>query len=145
MDWSADLLGLASSFKIASGSGGGVIQGTASDSALLAGVAARIRFQRAHPEVQTEQLVLYLSSQTHSLGAKTAMLLGIQSRSLSVTEEDHYSLRGETVWKAYQEDRAAGLWPYCLCEPSNSLHPADVRLNENGFSCHCRHDIIRRS
>lgn len=114
MDWSASLLGLDETFHIRSGLGGGAIQGTASDSALVAGIAARVRFLTAHPHVPIEKLVLYVSSQTHSLGVKTAILLGITCRTLPVFAEDDYCLRGSTFRNAYEEDRAAGLWPFCL-------------------------------
>lgn len=114
MDWAATLLGLDEKFHIRSGVGGGAIQGTASDSALVAGVAARIRFLVSHPDISSEKLVLYVSSQTHSLGVKTALLLGLTCRTLPVLAEDDYSLRGSTLKAAYEEDRAAGLWPFCL-------------------------------
>ena len=116
IDWAATLFGLDDVFHMKSGKGGGVIQATASDSALLACIAARIRFQTAHPDVPMEKLVLYISSQTHSLGVKTAVLLGLQCRTLPVLAQDDYSLRGSTFRVAYQEDRAAGLWPFCLSE-----------------------------
>lgn len=116
MDWAATLLGLSPSFHIRSGQGGGAIQGTASDSALLAAIAARIRFKTAHPDVPVDKLVLYVSSQTHSLGVKTGLLLGIECRVLEVLAEDEYQLRGSTLKAAYEEDRAAGKWPFCLSE-----------------------------
>lgn len=114
MDWAASLLGLDDTFHIKSGKGGGAIQGTASDSGLLAGIAARIRFQTAHPDVPAEKLILYISSQTHSLGVKTAMLLGLKYRTLPVLAQDDYTLRGSILKAAYKEDRSAGLWPFCL-------------------------------
>lgn len=116
MDWAADLLGLTPAFKFGSKlGGGGVLQTTASDSAFLACMVARIRFTRAHPDVPAEKLVLYITTQTHSLGVKTAMLLGLKCRVLEVSENDAYALRGETVKLAYEEDRNEGLWPFCLC------------------------------
>ncbi|KAF8304373.1 aromatic-L-amino-acid decarboxylase [Clavulina sp. PMI_390] len=115
MDWAADLLGLSPAFKFSSAlGGGGVLQTTASDSAFLACMVARIRFTRAHPNIPMENLILYLTTQTHSLGVKTARLLGLKWRTLDVKEEDRYALRGETVRKAYEEDREKGLWPFCL-------------------------------
>lgn len=114
MDWAANLLGLSSSFHVSSGVGGGAIQSTASDSALVAVIAARARFLIGHPDVPAEKLVIYLSTQTHSLGTKTAVLLNIPFRALPVTPEDNFSLRGETLRKAYEEDRNAGKWPFVL-------------------------------
>jgi aromatic-L-amino-acid decarboxylase len=133
MDWAASLLGLDDTFHVKSSKGGGALQGTASDSGLLAGIAARIRFQTARPDVPAEKLILYISSQTHSLGVKTAMLLGLKCRILQVLAEDDYSLRGSTLKAAYNEDRAAGLWPFCLSTriglfplEAQSYHPAVI-------------------
>jgi len=114
IDWAAALLGLDDAFHIKSGKGGGAIQGTASDSALLAGIAARIRFQTSHPDIPVDKLMVYVSSETHSLGVKTAMLLGLKCRKLPVLAEDDFCLRGNTLKAAYEEDRAAGLWPFIL-------------------------------
>ncbi|KAF9511208.1 hypothetical protein BS47DRAFT_1487046 [Hydnum rufescens UP504] len=114
MDWAANLLGLSSSFHVASGVGGGAIQSSASDSALVAVIAARARFLIAHPDVPAEKLVIYLSTQTHSLGTKTAAILNIPFRALPVMPEDAFSLRGDRLRDAYEEDRNAGKWPFVL-------------------------------
>jgi len=42
------------------------------------------------------------------------VLLNIPFRALPVTPEDNFSLRGETLRKAYEEDRNAGKWPFVL-------------------------------
>src|SRR5207247_553675 len=47
MDWMGGMIGLPDSFLTTSSNGGGVIQGTASESALVAMVAARDRAARA--------------------------------------------------------------------------------------------------
>ncbi|KAF8317413.1 hypothetical protein DL93DRAFT_2125123 [Clavulina sp. PMI_390] len=133
MDWSASLLGLDESFHIRSGIGGGAIQGTASDSALVAAIAARERFHAVHPEVPIDKLVLYVSSQTHSLGVKSGILLGIKCRTLPVLAEDEYQLRGSTFKAAYEEDRAAGLWPFCLMATVGTTSSGAVdRIDELG-------------
>ncbi|KAF4620333.1 hypothetical protein D9613_000357 [Agrocybe pediades] len=97
MDWAADLLGLSDAFKNSSGVGGGVIQTTASDSALVTVVAARSLYLSRHPDTKMEDLVIYVTTQTHSLGAKAALVLGLRLRSIDVTQEDSYSLRVATV------------------------------------------------
>ncbi|EIW80802.1 hypothetical protein CONPUDRAFT_144722 [Coniophora puteana RWD-64-598 SS2] len=114
MDWAAKLLGLDAAFYNASEVGGGVIQTSASDSALTTVVVARSRYQRASPEVSTQQLVIYCTTQTHSLGKKAGLVLGIPVRALEVTSEDRYGLRGETLRRALEEDTARGLRPFIL-------------------------------
>ncbi|CCA69032.1 related to aromatic-L-amino-acid decarboxylase [Serendipita indica DSM 11827] len=124
MDWSARLLGLDEKFLTASGKGGGVLQTTASDAALLATVVARTNYTKLHPGVAMEKLVIYGTTQTHSLGAKAALILGVHFRALEVKAEDNFSLRGSTLQAALDEDREKGLHPYILmtAEPSIWLH-----------------------
>ncbi|KAF8198043.1 pyridoxal phosphate-dependent transferase, partial [Pholiota molesta] len=114
MDWAANLLGLSPAFNNSSGIGGGCIQTTASDSALIAVVAARSLYQRNHPDAKMEDLVIYTTSQTHSLGAKAALVLGLQIRSLDVKAEDNFALRGEGLRHALQEDEKLGRKPFIL-------------------------------
>jgi len=61
-----------------------------------------------------EKLVIYGTTQTHSLGAKAALILGVHFRALKVDAGDNYSLRGETLSRALKEDREAGLHPYIM-------------------------------
>ncbi|KIM30795.1 hypothetical protein M408DRAFT_327769 [Serendipita vermifera MAFF 305830] len=114
MDWSAKLFGLEGNFLTSSGVGGGVLQTTASDAALLASVVARSRYTRLHPGVSLDKMMIYGTTQTHSLGAKAALILGMQFRALEVTLADNFSLRGSTLSRALEEDRANGLHPYLL-------------------------------
>ncbi|KAG1818039.1 pyridoxal phosphate-dependent transferase [Suillus subaureus] len=114
MDWTAQILGLHKSFYNTTEIGGGVIQTSASDSALIATVAARSRYIREHPHVALETLVLYTTTQTHSLGKKAGLVLGLKVRALEVTAEDDFALRGETLEVALKEDVDAGLHPFIL-------------------------------
>ncbi|KAN0074486.1 Pyridoxal phosphate-dependent transferase [Tylopilus felleus] len=114
MDWAAEMLGLDAAFYNSSGTGGGVIQTTASDSALVATVAARSRCVRRHPNAAVDKLVLYTTTQTHSLGQKAGLILGVNVRALEVTAEDNYALRGTTLKRALEEDANAGLYPFIL-------------------------------
>jgi aromatic-L-amino-acid/L-tryptophan decarboxylase len=114
MDWSAKLFGLSEEFLNTSGVGGGVLQTTASDSALVAVVAARSLFARRNPSASAESFVIYTTTQTHSLGKKAALILGVQCRALDVTPEDKFALRGDTLRKALAEDKAAGRHPFIL-------------------------------
>lgn len=63
---------------------------------------------------KTSRLVLYGTSQTHSVAAKAALILGIPFRALKVFAKDDYALRGHTLRAAIEEDRAAGRHPFML-------------------------------
>ena len=60
--------------------------------------------------------VLYGTTQTHSLGAKAGLILGIPFRALETRKEDDYALRGDTLSAALLEDQAKGLVPFILCK-----------------------------
>jgi aromatic-L-amino-acid decarboxylase len=118
MDWSAQLLGLGPAFHNTSGIGGGALQTTASDSALIATVAARERFLALPAHTQSppslDSLVLYVTTQTHSLGLKAGRVLGLRVRALEVRSEDQYALRGDVLREALEEDKKAGRCPFLL-------------------------------
>lgn len=61
-----------------------------------------------------EKLVLYTTTQTHSLGKKAGLVLGLKVRALQVTAEDDFALRGETLEVALKEDVDAGFHPFML-------------------------------
>lgn len=62
----------------------------------------------------TSRLVMYGTTQTHSIGIKAAMVLGLAFRALDVYAKDGYNLRGEVLRRALQEDTAKGLVPFML-------------------------------
>ncbi|KIM41616.1 hypothetical protein M413DRAFT_445591 [Hebeloma cylindrosporum] len=114
MDWAANLLGLSSAFSHTSGVGGGVIQTSASDSVLAVVVAARTRYLKDHPNTNLEDLVIYTTTQTHSVGSKAALILGLQLRSIEVKAEDEFSLREDALRNALQDDAKIGRKPFIL-------------------------------
>ncbi|KAI0342421.1 hypothetical protein BDW22DRAFT_1357765 [Trametopsis cervina] len=133
MDWSAKLFGLADHFLNSSEVGGGVIQTTASDSALVAIVAARSLYTSKNPTVKTEDMVIYTTTQTHSLGVKAGLVLGLQCRALDVTSEDRFALRGSTLRNALEEDKARGKHPFVLVVTVGTTSSGAVdRLDEIG-------------
>lgn len=92
---------------------------------MIAVVAARSLYQRDHPEVKFENLLIYATTQTHSLGLKAGLVLGIPVRALDVTLEDQFSLRGETLRIALEEDEKNGKKPFIL---SKSFHALDAEI-----------------
>ena len=65
---------------------------------------------RAH---LTSKLVMYGTTQTHSIGAKAALILGLDFRALPVSAPD-YSLSAATLASAIAEDTALGRVPFLL-------------------------------
>lgn len=61
-----------------------------------------------------DKMVIYGTTQTHSLGAKAALVLGVQFRALVVHAKDNFALRGETLSQALVEDQEKGLHPYLM-------------------------------
>lgn len=104
----------------------GVLQTTASESALIAAIAAReraVRMLLAKPESQwksreeiVSRMVMYGSTQTHSLGAKAGLILGIPFRALETTKQDNWALNAKTFEKVIKEDQEKGLIPFMLSE-----------------------------
>jgi aromatic-L-amino-acid decarboxylase len=121
-DWLAKLIGLPECFLTTS-PGGGVIQGSASESALCALIAARNLalegLEGAARQEKAAKLVLYVSDQTHAIAEKGCMVLDIPHLRVVPTirgkaDEDNYGLAPDDVVKAMAEDRANGLVPFCL-------------------------------
>ncbi|KAF7979481.1 hypothetical protein HWV62_42313 [Athelia sp. TMB] len=135
MDWGAKLLGLSPAFLNENGVGGGVMMTSASDSVLTAVTAARTRYFRllaqssttppdlgpldpahpgtdprpdANPQKATVAPILYTTSQTHSVGVKAGLILNLPVRALPVYAKDNYTLRGQTLRRALEEDEQAG-------------------------------------
>jgi aromatic-L-amino-acid decarboxylase len=119
LDWLGEAVGLPSDFLSTSASGGGVIQGTASEAALVAMVAARARARRAG--APDDALVAYCSNQAHSSIIKAAMIAGVAR-----SPDDHahvrqidvgpdYAMRPDALARALREDLAAGRTPFFVC------------------------------
>lgn len=81
---------------------------------LVTVVAARALYQRNHPDTKLEELVIYTTTQTHSLGSKAGIVLGLQVRAIEVNAEDAFSLRGSALRQALEEDAKNGRKPFIL-------------------------------
>ncbi len=138
LDWLVDMLGLPDKFK-SSGSGGGVIQDTASSAALCALLAAR---ERATGYASNERgcdprLTAYASNQAHSSIEKAVKIAGLGRGRLRLIETDErFAMRPDALRAAIERDRAAGLVPCFVAATvgttsSNALDP----LPEIGRIC----------
>jgi aromatic-L-amino-acid decarboxylase len=138
MDWLADMLGLPVRFK-STGSGGGVIQDTASSASLCALLAGR---ERATSYASNElgcdgRLIAYASTQTHSSVAKAVKIAGLGEKNSRMIEvDDNFAMRPQALARQIRADKRAGLLPCFVCATvgttsSNAMDP----LREIGEIC----------
>jgi aromatic-L-amino-acid decarboxylase len=115
LDWLADLLGLPDRFRSDS-DGGGVIQHSASDAALVALLAALHRAGEGRTEtegVAARRFTVYASGQTHSSVEKACRIAGLGSAALRKVDVDAVSqaARPERLRGLLAADVTAGLVP----------------------------------
>ena len=111
MDWLARLLDLPEHF-LSTGSGGGVIQDSASSATLCALLAARERAVRAGGDLAA--LTLYASSQAHSSLEKAVKIAGLPADALRLVDVDTetFAARPEVLLGLIHADREAGKVPF---------------------------------
>jgi len=130
LDWLVDMLGLPAKFK-SNGSGGGVIQDTASSATLCALLAARERATgyRSNERGCDGRLVAYTSNQAHSSIEKAVRISGLGSENLRLIDVDGgFALRPDALARQIEQDRQAGLIPCFVCATvgttsSNAIDP----------------------
>jgi aromatic-L-amino-acid/L-tryptophan decarboxylase len=130
LDWLAEMMGMPEMF-FSSSTGGGVIQDTASTSALTALIAARERATNLESNKigAKHKLVAYVSSQTHSSLEKAVKMAGIGSDNLRLIEVDQkFAMRAELLEKQIREDKSNGFQPFFVCATigttsSNAMDP----------------------
>ena len=118
MDWMQELLGLPSKFRSTSATGGGVIQGSASEATLASILAARWRITGGaiNTEGDTTKLVAYATSQAHSSIEKGLRIAGIGTAQTRIVPHDaNFAMRATEFQRMVTEDRAAGLMPFWVC------------------------------
>jgi aromatic-L-amino-acid decarboxylase len=113
LDWMVELCGLPDRFR-SEGSGGGVIEDSASSAVLCALLAARERARDAG--AARDDLVAYASAHTHSSVEKGVRVAGLRADQLRALEVDAaFALRPDALRAAVAEDRAAGRVPFFCC------------------------------
>jgi aromatic-L-amino-acid decarboxylase len=130
LDWLAEMMGMPEKFKSTS-TGGGVIQDTASTSALTAIITARERatqFESNQKGVR-QKLVAYISTQTHSSLEKAVKMAGIGKENLRLIEVDEkFAMRPDLLVQQIQKDKSEGYTPFFICgalgtTSSNAMDP----------------------
>lgn len=111
------------------GTGGGVIQGSASEAVVTVMVAAREKYIRAMLEKEgitgdeeredrmcdlRGKLVALGSTQSHSSTQKAANIAGTRYRSIEARQEDGFALTGKNLRSKMEELKKKGLEPYFL-------------------------------
>ncbi|MEP1122651.1 MAG: pyridoxal-dependent decarboxylase [Ilumatobacter sp.] len=115
LDWMQELLGLPESFRSTSDTGGGVIQGSASEATLVAILSARHRATNGAVNAggDTTGLVAYATSQSHSSIEKGLRIAGIGTdRMRTVPHDEQFAMRPDALREMIAADLAAGLVPF---------------------------------
>lgn len=137
MDWLGGLIGLPETFLARSGTGGGVILGTASEATLTALVAARHRVRAAVGERTRGNMTVYASREAHSSVMKSAIIAGLAdgpedlSRVRLIETDAQGAMRTDALERAMREDVESGLVPMFVCATvgTTGTHGVD-RLGE---------------
>lgn len=119
LDWMAEIIALPDQFTFRSASGGGCIQGTASEAALVAMLAARSRAARAGHD--PHRLCVYASRHAHSSIIKAAMVAGLArgpedtARVRTIPCDAQQRMDPHALARAMQADRSQDLIPAFVC------------------------------
>ena len=117
LDWMRELLALPEHLDSTSDTGGGVIQGSASEATLVAILSARHRATdgAVNRDGDTGALVAYSTSQSHSSIEKGLRIAGIGSERLHTVPHDaHFAMDVDALREMMAADRAAGLVPFLV-------------------------------
>ena len=117
LDWLVEALGLPEIFS-SRGAGGGVIQDTASSSAVCALLAGRERATRyaSNERGCDGRLVAYTSTQAHSMVEKAVKIAGIGRENLRLVEVDaQFAMRPDALAAHIRRDLDAGRIPCFVC------------------------------
>ena len=134
LDWLVELLGLPEQFSFA-GTGGGVIQDSASSATLCALVAARERALQQGASL--DRLTLYATSEAHSSLPKNAKVAGFRRDQIrSVPVGDDFSMDSASLSVLIDEDRASGFVPcFVLATAGTTSSMAFDPLRDIGNVC----------
>ena len=140
LDWLVELLGLPERF-LSTTAGGGVIQDTASSSALAALIAARERATAGAANRQgsgTRRLTVYTSRHSHSSIEKGVKIAGLGSDNLRlVAADERHAMRADALESTIAADRASGAIPVMVSATVGTTSSGAVdSLRAIGEVCH---------
>jgi len=130
LDWLIGMLDLPPKF-LSTGTGGGVIQDTASSASLCALLAAREHATNftSNNRGCDGKLVAYTSSQAHSSIEKSVKIAGLGLDNLRIIAVDkNFAMQPEVLARQIEQDRRSGLLPCFVCASigttsSNAIDP----------------------
>ncbi|KAJ6648547.1 3,4-dihydroxyphenylacetaldehyde synthase [Pseudolycoriella hygida] len=151
MDWLGRFLGLPETFlRSSGGTGGGVIQGAASEAILIAVLTAREqkvqKLMRKYPELTESEirgkLVAYSSDQSNSAIEKAGILAAVPMRLIPADKDNQ--LTGQLLQSAIDEDLLNGKFPViCIATfgttgtcSFDKVHEIGPICNENDIWLH---------
>ena len=138
LDWLVDMLDLPKNFK-STGTGGGVIQDTASSATLCALVAAREKASngKINETGFDGTLRVYTSSQAHSSIEKAVKIAGIGKHNLrSIAVDNEFAMRPSELRRAIEKDITDGLTPAFVCATVGTTSSTALdSLTEIGSIC----------
>lgn len=117
MDWLGNALGLPEEF-LSDGEGGGVIQGTASESGLVAVIAARERTLKSlmalgmDRNVAYSKLVGYISHSGHAMYKKAFRIAGIPFNRVRILRHEEFN--STRLQEVLEQDHSDGLIPFFI-------------------------------
>lgn len=118
LDWMQELLDVPDHFRSTSERGGGVIQGSASEAALVAILAARWKATGGDVNAtgDTSRLTAYISAHAHSALEKGLRIAGIGTDRVRIIDHDeNFAMRPEVFAAAVEADVLAGFVPFFAC------------------------------
>ena len=138
LDWLVDMLDLPEKFK-STGTGGGVIQDTASSATLCALIAAREKASNGNINETgfDGTLRVYTSSQSHSSIEKAVKIAGIGKHNLrSIAVDNEFAMRPSELRRAIEQDITDGLTPAFVCATVGTTSSTALdSLTEIGSIC----------
>ncbi|MCS5614932.1 MAG: pyridoxal-dependent decarboxylase, partial [Candidatus Marinimicrobia bacterium] len=138
LDWLVDMLDLPEKFK-STGTGGGVIQDTASSATLCALIAAREKASNGNINETgfDGTLRVYTSSQAHSSIEKAVKIAGIGKHNLrSIAVNNEFAMRPSELRRAIEQDITDGLTPAFVCATVGTTSSTALdSLTEIGSIC----------
>lgn len=86
-----------------------------------------------HPSTPFSELVILATTQTHSLAAKAALILGLDFHAIETKQENDWALRGEDLEKELASLEAKGKKPFVLSafDSDRSLLVAKLHIAES--------------
>jgi aromatic-L-amino-acid decarboxylase len=123
LDWLVELLGLPGDFRSTSATGGGVIQGTASEASLVAILSARHRATSGavNAHGMSRELVAYATRQAHSSVEKGLRIAGFGTERIRWIDTDGaHAMRPDAFRRQVDQDRSDGLVPAIVVAAAGS-------------------------